>query len=122
MRETDMGNGYSSERSQLNDELVSKALKDDDFRQRLMSDPRGTIESEYGVSLSPETNVTVHTESPRELHVVLPAAPSAASQLSSDEMDSAACSGWGSFAECTAECTQCGNNGTTCAPGPTGDE
>lgn len=117
-----MGNGYSSERSQLNDELVSKALRDDDFRQQLMDDPKGTIESEYGVSLSPDTNVTVHVESARELHVVIPAAPSASSKLSADESDAAMCSGWGSFAECTAECTQCGNNGTTCAPGPTGDE
>ena len=114
-----MDNGYSSERSQLNDEIVSKALKDDDFRQRLISDPKGTIESEYGVSLSPETNVTVHTETARDLHVVLPSAPGATSQISSDEMDSAACSGWSSVAECTVECTQCGNNGTTCAPGPT---
>jgi len=117
-----MGNGYSSERSQLNDELVSKAMKDDDFRQRLMSDPRGTIESEYGVSLSPDTKVNVHTETARELHVVLPAAPSASSDISADESDAAMCSGWSSAAECTVECTQCGNNGTTCAPGPTEEE
>lgn len=114
--------GYSSERSQLNDELVQKALKDDDFRQRLQADPKGTIESEYGVSLSPETKVHVHSESERELHVVIPKAASASQTLSPDEMDSADCSGWSSFASCTLECTQCGNNDTTCAPGPTGEE
>ena len=111
--------GYSSERSQLNDELVQKALKDDDFRQRLLADPKGTIESEYGVTLPPETNIQVHTEGLRDLHVVLPHAPSASASLSSDEMAAADCSGWKSAAECLLECTQCGNNGTTCAPGPT---
>lgn len=111
--------GYSSDRSQLNDELVHKAIKDDAFRQQLIDDPKGTIEKEYGVTLAPTTQIHIHNETTRDLHIVLPAAPSADAELSSDEADAADCSGWSSVASCTLECTQCGNNGTTCAPGPT---
>jgi hypothetical protein len=115
--EKDMG--YSSDRAQLNDELVAKAMKDNAFRQQLVSDPKGTIEREYGVTLSPDTNIHIHDETARDLHIVLPAAPSATTELQSEEADAADCSGWSSVASCTLECTQCGNNGTTCAPGPT---
>ena len=114
--------GYSSnasERSQMSQQVVEKALKDDDFRSRLLSDPKGTLEEEYGVRLSPDVRIHVHTESPRDFHLVLPSAPSASSELSADEVDAPECSGWGSAAECALECTQCGNNDTTCQPGPT---
>lgn len=113
----------ASERSKLNDELVQKALKDDNFRKQLFSNPKATIEKEYGVKLPPDTQVHVHAENPHSLHVVLPFAPSAGAPLSASEVSGAAdCSGWSSFALCTLECTQCGNNDTSCQPGPTGEE
>jgi len=117
----DKSSANISDRSQMSQHVVDRAVKDDDFRNRLISDPKGTIEEEYGVSLPPEARIHVHTETPREFHVVLPSTPSASSELSADEVGAADCSGWSSAGECVLECTQCGNNDTTCAPGPTED-
>lgn len=109
-------------RKSFDDELVSKAMKNDDFRKALMADPKGTLEKEWGVSLPADLNITVHQETKNHLHVVLPTAAAASDEVQSAEMHPESLSSWGHFGECFAECTQCGNNQTTCAPGPTGEE
>ena len=52
--------------------LVSRASEDNDFRMRLLADPRKTIEDELGVTLDEDHPIHVHEETYRATHVVLP--------------------------------------------------
>lgn len=112
-----------NQRKNLEAELVERAMKDDDFRRRLTADPKAALESEWGVSLPDDLQIHVHQEKRNQLHVVLPSAAGASDQLSSEEMgqpvSDSSWSSWGHFSECVLECTQCGNNDTSCQPGPT---
>ena len=54
------------------DFLSSRAGEDDDFRERLLSKPKETIEREFGVKLAEDHEIHVHEDSYSETHVVLP--------------------------------------------------
>ena len=54
------------------DRLVSKAGEDFGFRERLLANPRETIEAELGVTLEEGHAIHVHEESYRATHLVLP--------------------------------------------------
>ncbi len=54
------------------DLLVSKADEDSDFRQRLLADPKKTIERELGVALAEGHEIHVHEETHDVTHLVLP--------------------------------------------------
>ena len=54
------------------DVLVSRAGEDRDFRERLLANPRETIEREFGVTLPVDHEIHVHEETRTETHVVLP--------------------------------------------------
>ncbi len=52
--------------------VVGKAAEDADFRARLLSDPKGAIEQELGVTIPASLSVEVHEESGAAAHLVLP--------------------------------------------------
>ena len=52
--------------------LISRASEDNDFRMRLLANPRKTIEDALGVTLDEDHPIYVHEESYRATHVVLP--------------------------------------------------
>ena len=52
--------------------LVSKAVEDSDFRERLIAKPRETIEKEFDVMLPEGHQIHVHEEDHAATHVVLP--------------------------------------------------
>ena len=54
------------------DHLVSRAREDDDFRRRLVAQPRATIERELGLTLAEGHEIHVHEETDGATHVVLP--------------------------------------------------
>ena len=54
------------------DFLLSRAAEDGDFRERLLAQPRETIEREFGVTLAEDHRIHVHEETYSETHVVLP--------------------------------------------------
>ncbi|GAB4191024.1 MAG: hypothetical protein Tsb002_19360 [Wenzhouxiangellaceae bacterium] len=112
------------QRKSIETELVEKALTDEAFRQALLADPKAALEKEWGVTLPEGLNIKVHQEKRNELHVVLPNAAAASDELGSAELSStsdSSWSSWGHFTLCVLECTQCGNNDTSCQPGPTGE-
>jgi hypothetical protein len=53
--------------------IVTKATKDQEFRQRLLQDPKATIAKELGVDFPEGVTVHVHENSPGAIHLVLPA-------------------------------------------------
>ncbi len=54
------------------DILVSRAGEDGDFRERLLRNPRETVEKEFGVTLPEDHEIHVHEETYTATHVVLP--------------------------------------------------
>jgi len=53
-------------------EIQERALRDDRFRQSLLTDPRGTLEREFGAKLPDGMVVHVHEETDDTIHLVLP--------------------------------------------------
>jgi len=56
----------------LRDELLQRAATDGAFRQRLVIQPKATVESEFGVTLDPHLEIQVVEETPSRICLVLP--------------------------------------------------
>jgi hypothetical protein len=59
-------------RAQYTEQLVTRAERDADFRQRLTVDPKAAVEEELGVELPPDLELRVLQEEPNEAILVLP--------------------------------------------------
>ena len=66
--------------------IAMKAAEDDEFRARLLADPRAALEEETGLRLPPDYRLHVHEESATEAHMVLPPKP----ELSREQLDNIA--------------------------------
>ena len=66
-----------SEQHSLYQQIITRAMKDEAFRQQLLSNPRNAIESDQGVSLPANLMIQVHEDTPTTIHLVLPMQPSA---------------------------------------------
>ena len=55
--------------SELRDDLIMQAVNDDDFRARLIADPRATLQDIYGISLPERLNVIVHEDDSTTAHI-----------------------------------------------------
>lgn len=77
-----------SEEHSLYLQIITRAMKDEAFRQQLLSNPRKAIESEPGVSLPANLMIQVHEDTPTTIHLVLPMRPSPgeAQELSDAEL------------------------------------
>ncbi len=53
-------------------EIVAKAAEDAEFRARLRSDPKGTIEQELRITIPESMSIKIHEESSTTAHLVLP--------------------------------------------------
>ena len=61
-------------RAEMERTLVQRSLEDEDFRQRLLDDPKGTIEQELGSQVPESVEVRVVEESADTIYLVLPLA------------------------------------------------
>jgi hypothetical protein len=61
-----------TKRQQLELHLAARALKDPDFREKLLVAPKETIEEEIGLLFPLTLEIKIHEERLNELHVVLP--------------------------------------------------
>jgi hypothetical protein len=83
----------ASGRQEMERRLIERSLEDDAFKQRLLEDPKGTIEQELGTPVPAEVQVRVVEETPDTIYLVLPAATSPADrggELSDRELESVA--------------------------------
>ena len=55
-------------------ELIERAVVDEEFRGRLMSDPKATIKDELGLDLPDVISIQVHEDTAMTSHLVLPPA------------------------------------------------
>ncbi|MGF1470896.1 MAG: NHLP leader peptide family RiPP precursor [Rubrobacteraceae bacterium] len=77
--------------------LIQRSVEDEDLRQRLLDDPRTTIEEEVGGRLPEELEIRAVEETPATVYLVLPPkleGASEASKLSNQELESVAGGVW----------------------------
>ena len=84
------------------DQIIARSMKDEAFRQRLLNNPKETLERELGITLSQEVTIQVHEDTPAILHLVLPARPQTGGlvELSDLELEQAAGGAFGSDPGC----------------------
>ncbi len=63
--------------------IAMKAAEDDDFRARLVADPRAALEEETGLRFPDDYRLHVHEESATDAHLVLAPRP----ELSQEQLD-----------------------------------
>jgi hypothetical protein len=93
-----MSEGSGNARAEMERRLIEKSLQDEDFRQRLLEDPKGAVEQELGTRLPEGVRVQAVEESADTIYLVLPSTPIAAAEgaeLSDQELESVA-GGWAS--------------------------
>jgi hypothetical protein len=61
-------------RAELERRLVQRSLQDETFRQRLLDDPKGTMEQELGSALPEGLEVRAVEETKDTIYLVLPSA------------------------------------------------
>jgi hypothetical protein len=79
-------------RAEIKRTLVQRSLEDESFRQKLLDDPRGTVEQELGTSLPEGVEVRVVEESADTIYLVLPSASPAGEggELSDEALEAVA--------------------------------
>ena len=63
--------------------VAMKAAEDDDFRARILADPRAALEAETGLRFPDDYRLHLHEESATDAHLVLPPKP----ELSQQQLD-----------------------------------
>jgi Nitrile hydratase, alpha chain len=61
-------------RAEIERTLVQRSLEDEEFRQRLLEDPRAVVEQELETQLPEDVEVRVVEESAQSIYLVLPSA------------------------------------------------
>jgi hypothetical protein len=62
-------------RAEMERTLVQRSLQDEDFRQKLLDDPKATVEQELATQLPEDVQVRVVEESADTIYLVLPFTP-----------------------------------------------
>lgn len=78
-------------RAEMERTLVQRSLEDEDFRQRLLDDPKATVEQELGTQLPEGVEVRVVEESADTIYLVLPStSPLGQGEISDEELEAVA--------------------------------
>jgi hypothetical protein len=88
-------------------QVIDRASKDQDFRQRLISDPKGTISKEFGVTIPGNISLNIVQDTPTAWYLVLPPVPAAVGSELSEEQLEAVAGGWTNPTDCGTCWTNC---------------
>ncbi|HEX5454138.1 MAG TPA: class IIb bacteriocin, lactobin A/cerein 7B family [Stellaceae bacterium] len=78
-------------RRELEEKIVARAWKDDDFRRKFLADPKRQFELHLGTKLPDHLQITAHEESDNTLHFVIPHKPAQnLDELSDEELEKVA--------------------------------
>jgi hypothetical protein len=102
MTEASTGGGG---RAEIERRLINRSLEDEDFRQSLLDDPKGTAEQELGSHLPENIEVRVVEESADTIYLVLPftRAVGEGGELSDEALEAVA----GGDSQGSGACTLC---------------
>ena len=81
---------------QIRQALVQRSVEDEELRQRLLADPKGTVEQELGAELPEEVEIRCMEETPDIVYLVLPPRSqdsAGGGELSDSELETVA-GGW----------------------------
>jgi hypothetical protein len=101
-------------RAEVERRLVERSLHDEEFRQRLLADPKAAVEEELGIQLPAEVQVRVVEETADTIYLALPSASAlgeGGNSLSDQELEAVA---GGGLAEATCEYTESTYGGASC--------
>jgi hypothetical protein len=89
---TQEGGAGGISRAEFERGLIERSMEDEEFRQRLLEDPKGTLEQELGRGLKESTEVRVVEESADTIYLVLPSTSvvGVSRELSEKELDAVA--------------------------------
>ena len=93
-------------RAEVERRLIERSLQDEDFRRRLMEDPKGAVQEELGTRLPEGVRVEAVEETQDTIYLVLPSnsvAGAGGAELSDRELQSVAGGAW-NFMAVTADC------------------
>ena len=95
MTEASAGGGAGG-RAEMERRLVERTLEDESFRQRLLADPKATVEQELGTRLPEGVEVRAVEETADTIYLVLPSASplGEGGELSDLELESVAGGNW----------------------------
>ena len=85
--------GDAGSRAEWERTIVQRSIENEEFRQRLLDDPKGTLEQELGRQLPEGVEVRVVEESADTIYLVLPSASALGDQggeLSDEELEAVA--------------------------------
>jgi hypothetical protein len=90
------GGGAGGGRAEMEGRLIQRSLEDEDFRRRLLEDPKAVVEEELGTRLPEEVRVVAVEETADTVYLVLPNASPAdeGGELSDRELEAVAGAGW----------------------------
>ena len=104
------GGGSRAERVRR---LIQRSTEDEDIRQRLLDDPKGTVEQELATQLPEDVEVSVVEESAQTIYLVLPSASPIGGELSDQDLEQVA--GGGTVWDSTCSGSTCqGDWSNTC--------
>ena len=61
--------------NEMRQHLADKAAADQEFRNQLLSDPKGTIEQELDITIPEGIEIRVHEDDAQTAHLILPPSP-----------------------------------------------
>jgi hypothetical protein len=82
--------GGAGSRAEMERRLIERSLEDEEFRQRLLDDPKAAVEQEIGSGLPEGVQVRVVEESSDTIYLVLPSASVVGGSLSDEDLEAVA--------------------------------
>ncbi|MGF1470898.1 MAG: NHLP leader peptide family RiPP precursor [Rubrobacteraceae bacterium] len=101
-----MSESSGNDPQEMRRRMLQRSVEDEEFRQRLLADPRATIEQETGDRLPEELEIRCVEETPDTVYLVLPPNPQVSgrsNELSANQLESVAGGWWGSCYEGTVQ-------------------
>jgi len=102
----------SSKRPEFEAQIMERAARDPNFRERLKSNPRETISHELGISIPADLTIEIVEDTASTVHLVLPpATANPREELSEGDLEGVA----GGYAQDQTDLGSCARTGDCCS-------